>query len=215
METRLYNEFYSSNVCENIGAMFEYASYNEYLCLLFWKFFIGSEVANQIEERNPKYIAGYSGKDYYKLVLEEKGKSKINKIKKDQLLMYNKYYWAGWAIAKFQYATDYSFMYIDKYLPIEKVLELYNPLHEADISKFIEVAKTYFKETQKETNLKRIRNARGLSQSKLANESGVDIRSIQMYEQRNNNINKAQVDTIYKLSKVLCCKMEDLLEKRL
>lgn len=38
------------------------------------------------------------------------------------------------------------------------------------------------------------------------------IRSIQMYEQRNNDINKAQVDILFRLSKTLGCKIEDLLE---
>ncbi|MBQ4523167.1 MAG: helix-turn-helix domain-containing protein [Lachnospiraceae bacterium] len=34
-----------------------------------------------------------------------------------------------------------------------------------------------------------------------------------MYEQRNKNINKASVDTMYRLAKVLGCTMEDLIEK--
>ena len=49
-------------------------------------------------------------------------------------------------------------------------------------------------------------------QSELAKESGVPLRSIQMYEQRNNNIDKAQAQTVYKLSRVLGCNIEDLLE---
>ena len=41
----------------------------------------------------------------------------------------------------------------------------------------------------------------------------VSLRSIQMYEQRNKDINKASVDTVYRLAKVLGCAMEDLIEK--
>ena len=33
------------------------------------------------------------------------------------------------------------------------------------------------------------------------------------YEQRNKDINKAQADTLYRLSQALHCRMEDLLEK--
>ena len=33
-----------------------------------------------------------------------------------------------------------------------------------------------------------------------------------MYEQRRNDINKAQADTLLKLSKTLHCKIEDLFE---
>ena len=51
-----------------------------------------------------------------------------------------------------------------------------------------------------------------LSQSELAEQSGIKVRNIQMYEQRVNNIDKAQVQTLYKLSRVLGCDIEDLLE---
>lgn len=63
-----------------------------------------------------------------------------------------------------------------------------------------------------ETNLKRIRKIYGCSQKKLAEMSGVSLRSIQMYEQRNKDINKAQSESLYRLAKALGCKMEDLLE---
>ena len=92
-----------------------------------------------------------------------------------------------------------------------EVLRLYATLHEADVTKFFDVANTYFKKSEI-TNLKKIRQARGLSQSKLANLAEVELRSIQMYEQRRNDINKAQVETLYKLVRVLGCNIENLLE---
>mgnify|MGYP003291559486 CR=1 FL=1 len=64
-----------------------------------------------------------------------------------------------------------------------------------------------------ETNLKRIRTIYGCTQAELAEMSGVSLRSIQMYEQRNKDINKASVDTIYRLAKALGCTVEDLIEK--
>lgn len=63
-----------------------------------------------------------------------------------------------------------------------------------------------------ETNLKRIRVARGYSQKQLAELSGVSLRAIQTYEQRQKDINKAQSDSLHRLAKALDCKMEDLLE---
>lgn len=51
------------------------------------------------------------------------------------------------------------------------------------------------------------------AQSELAIHSGVSLRSIQMYEQRNKDINKASAETLLKLSKALGCTMEDLIEK--
>lgn len=52
----------------------------------------------------------------------------------------------------------------------------------------------------------------GLSQRELAEQSGVPIRTIQQYEQRQKNINKASAEYIVSLSKVLFCNPDELLE---
>lgn len=62
------------------------------------------------------------------------------------------------------------------------------------------------------TNLKRIREASGLSQSKLSEASGVSIRMIQHYEQGVKDINSAAALTVNKLAQALDCTVEDLLE---
>ena len=67
--------------------------------------------------------------------------------------------------------------------------------------------------TPHETKLKCVRKTKGYSQKQLAELSGVSLRSIQMYEQRNKDINKAQSESLYHLAKALGCKMENLLEK--
>jgi DNA-binding transcriptional regulator YiaG len=95
----------------------------------------------------------------------------------------------------------------------EELQKMYYTLHEADISRFADIIDSRIKEYYPETNLKRIRTAYGFTQAELAERSGVSLRSIQMYEQRNKNINKANADTIYCLAKVLGCTMEDLIEK--
>lgn len=63
------------------------------------------------------------------------------------------------------------------------------------------------------TNLKRIREARGLSQTKLAEASGVSVRMIQHYEQGVKDINAAAALTVYKLAQALDSTVEFLLEK--
>lgn len=67
--------------------------------------------------------------------------------------------------------------------------------------------------TPHETKLKRIRTTKGYSQKHLAELSGVNLRSIQMYEQRRKNINKSQSESLHRLAKVLGCTMEELLEE--
>ena len=90
---------------------------------------------------------------------------------------------------------------------------MYYTLHEADISKFADIAESRIKEVFPDTNLKRIRTLYGCTQSELARRSQVSLRSIQMYEQCQKDINKASVETVYRISKVLGCTVEDLIER--
>lgn len=62
------------------------------------------------------------------------------------------------------------------------------------------------------SNLKRIRESKNTSQSKLSEASGVNLRTLQYYEQGYKDINKAQAITLYKLAQALECTIEDLLE---
>ena len=90
--------------------------------------------------------------------------------------------------------------------------QLYDILHEADITKFFNIVDEHIENSQKNTKLKQYRKLLGLSQRELSEKAKVSIRNIQMYEQRQNDINKAQIDIVYRLSKVLHCKIEDLME---
>lgn len=62
------------------------------------------------------------------------------------------------------------------------------------------------------TNLKKLREQRGFTQADLAEISGVSIRMIQKYEQRDRDINKVQAITLYMLAKAMECSIENLLE---
>ena len=89
---------------------------------------------------------------------------------------------------------------------------MYPVYHEMDITNFIEEIDKRLEEIVLDTKLKKMRERRNVSQTELANISGVSLRSIQLYEQRVNDIDKAQAHTLYKLSVSLGCNIEDLLE---
>ena len=93
------------------------------------------------------------------------------------------------------------------------IRSMYWPLHEAPESKFVAIFDEMRTERAKATNLRTLREAAGLSQSQLAKASGVGVRSIQLYEQRQKDINKAQGIALYRLSRALRCTMEQLLER--
>lgn len=62
------------------------------------------------------------------------------------------------------------------------------------------------------TNLKKIRKGSKLTQAKLSEISGVNLRTLQDYEQGHKDINNAEAMSVYKLSKALSCDVSDLLE---
>ena len=199
-----YSSVYLPFLSENIGLMVEYVDRIGINVNIFWSTFVNSNASRQIEKGNPKYL-NMSFCDLLLDIYDGKVEGR------DFVANSNCYYWAGWVLTQLQYYTGYSFNKINKYLSLDTVINLYSKFHEADINKFIDTAMEYFKK-EDESNLKKIRKARGLSQRKLSELSMVHIRSIQMYEQRNNDINKAQGETLYRLARVLGCNIEDLLE---
>ena len=62
------------------------------------------------------------------------------------------------------------------------------------------------------TKLKEKRQALGLSQSQLAEKSGVNVRVLQHYEQGSKNFDHARIDTILKICIALNCNLEDVIE---
>ena len=58
-----------------------------------------------------------------------------------------------------------------------------------------------------------MRTLAGLSQSELAGQADVPVRTIQQYEQRQKDINQAQAETLLRLARALNCNVEDLMEK--
>lgn len=211
MAIKLYDESYLPYVAENVGTMFEYAVAYGYRPIQFWRTFIVSKVAVEIEKGNPRYLVGYSAIDYVNIIINTTSfQGKV--LNTRSLYNRDRYYWAGWILAQYQYRSGYSYLTIDKALPISKVLDMYDVLHEADINKFFDIADSYLKKFPNITNLKRIRLARGLSQAELSRIAQVEVRSIQSYEQRTNDINKARAEILYRISKALGCYMEDLME---
>ena len=209
---RAYNEKYLNSASTVFSEMVDYAVNDRNIDGdRFVHMFITSGAAKQFERGNPRYVTGRSGIDIADEVLNktmppnEPVRLVIRESRSPE-------YWAGWVLSQYQWYTAKSFQFLMRHLPFSNIVELYPVLHEADITKFNEVADSIIKERNPLTNLKRIRTAAGITQEKLATESGVHLRSIQMYEQRNKDINNAQAISLVKIARVLGCDVEDLLE---
>lgn len=210
--THAYNKSYLSNAKNRLAQFFDY-TINDCKFNSDWTamMFVQSGYAEQFERGNPAVLAGMSGIELAHRV--------INKIYKEKELPPQRFrddkspeYWAGWALAEYQWYTGKRFKDIFEYAPLSKIVSMYSIYHEMDITQFIDTLNQLYDKKDADTKLKQIRESRGLSQTELAVESGVHLRSIQMYEQKANDIDKAQAKTLYKLSRVLGCEIEDLLE---
>lgn len=210
--TRAYEEIYVSKAQAVLGDAFDYAVNT---CNIpgdtFVKLFTVSTVSRRMEKGEPSLLAGKSGTELVAdILLETTGKSMD--VPAEEHFSRSKEYWIGWVTAYYQWYSSRKYNDIFKVFSFADLKNMYAMLHEADISKFVSVADEKMKEYFRNTNLKRIRTAYGCTQAELAKWSGVSLRSVQMYEQRQKDINKASVDALYRLAKVLGCVIEDLME---
>ena len=212
MMIHAYSELYLNDAKQNLAEFFDYAI--NICCFeanLFSKLFVQSGYADKFERGNPAIVAGMSGIELAKKVIMY---AYPNWQFPERIFSEDRsnVYWAGWALAEYQWATCKRFKDIFSRVSLTEIISMYSVYHEMDIQNFIEDMNKKYNAIEQETRLKAIRDNRGISQTELAKLSGVNLRSIQMYEQKVNDIDKAQVGTVYKLSRVLGCMIEDLLE---
>ena len=207
MMMNAYDRTYLAGVMENLGAMMDYGinTLGQTPGGMF-SHFISSGIAGYIEAAHPRYLAGLSG---IELACMATGREYAG-----GRVGIGPEYWAGWALAYLQWESGLEFWQIaQRGLDFQRIISMYNPYHEADITKFAADAKSILKESVQDSRLKAIRKAAGLTQMELAARSGVSLRAIRSYEQNAREIGKAQVSVLSGLSRVLHCPMEQLVQQ--
>ena len=209
-----YSELYLDDAMRNLGDMIEYAVCDcGYHPDEFFDWFIASKIAEKFGKGSPKYIAGMSGIELAEAVMLEVH-IKPKRKEATQNTYKGKEYWAGWILAYYQWITGRRFEdIVEDGISLSRVLSMYI-LHEADVSKFVESANEIIKRNKMgaKSKLHKIRKARGFTQQQLSEASGVTLRMIQLYEQKQNDIGKAQLKVVLRLAKVLGCDIEDLID---
>ena len=146
--------------------------------------FIQSDIAEQFENGNPKYIAGKSGAELFLEVIEKTtGDSYIEKMKPIEAYDRSDVYWVGWMLAHYQWYSGRTY---------KSILD------------------AHFFNT--ESKLKTIRKRCGLTQEALAKVADVSVNTIRAYERKSKDLNKAQFDIIMRLTSALKCDISDLLD---
>lgn len=208
-----YDNVYLDKARSALARMLDFAVYDlHYTITAFFELFLTSGVSARFEQGDFTLLAGMSGVELAYEVLERSGIT-AKRIRPRYTANRSEEYWVGWALAYYQWETSLSFSQIIHYIPIADIQALYTPYHEMDIRHFAEKMNELYRNAQPQTNLKRLRQKAGLSQKELSLASGIPVRTIQQYEQRQKNINKAQVEYLCLLSRALFCEIEDLTEK--
>ena len=206
-----YNQMYLNDAMMNLAEALDVAA-NVYKFKLdfFMHLFINSGIAAQFEVGNPKYVAGKSGTELVQCVVEKLyGVERIKQIE-NQLSNPSVEYWTGWVLAYYQWSSGKSFRDIQKIITVEDLSKKYNPYHEMDEEKIVEYINSKAEHSDTVRRLQAYRKLYGMSQSELAREAGINLRTLQQYEIGAKDINKAAAATVLSLSKVLKCRPEDL-----
>ena len=209
---RAYHKVYLEKARNNLGRMLDFATYDlGYDPCTFFNLFINSGLAKGFEKGEFHLTVGVSGVELAYRVLELTN-HQIEDPQPRYTVDRSPEYWAGWALAYYQWETALSFLDILECVPLDDIIRMYSPYHEMDIRQFCDRMNERYREANPETRLKQVRQRAGLSQSELAEQSGVPLRTIQQYEQRQKNINKAKAEYLVMLARVLNCPAEELIE---
>ena len=209
-----YSGLYLDDAMQNLGDMVEYAVCDcGYDPDEFFGWFVSSGVASKFEKGNPKYITGMSGVELAEAVLRATN-IRLPGIAPSHPDFKGREYWAGWIFAYYQWQSGRRFEdIVADGLTLSTVFCMYIH-HEADNSKFVDSADAIIRRNKdaRKSKLHTIRKARGFTQQQLSDASGVALRMVQLYEQKQNDLSKAQAGVVISLAKALGCEVEDLID---
>ena len=209
---RAYDEQYLNDAMCNLGEAFDFAAN---VCQVelddFLSMMISTGIAFQFERGVPKYVSGMSGTELALEVLRKSGIPAENAMARTEYSC-SPEYWTGWITACFQWHTGRSFQNILESLSMREVLRLYPILHEVSEDRAIDALNRAILGKSLPTRLQSRRKDCGITQRELSEKSGVNLRTIQQYEHRSKDINKAAGATLRALAIALSCQIEDLLE---
>lgn len=205
-----YDEDILDYAMNSIGEMMEYTALDLHIPAgTFYSWFLVSGIADRFGSGETRYTEGMSGVELAREVIlrttrqEEEAKPSLHMNKGPE-------YWAGWAVAYYQWYRAVLFRSIEQAVPFTDIMQMYHPYHEMDITQFADEMDLRMKKNQQESMLRRLRKYAALTQKELAAKSGVPLRTIQQYEQGQKEISRAAAETVDKLSRALYCSPEDI-----
>ncbi len=212
-----YTEMYLSEAMYNMAEMLHYVDTS---CNLdperFLKMFRISGMACQWEKGNPVFLLGRSGTEmameildscHYRIYENSNGEYSAPKLD----LHPGAVYWAGWILAYYQWSRDESFNSIFRELSFKDLLAVYPAGHTASEERACELIDQRRKNRQQVERLQTYRLAIGMTQSELAQKSGVNLRTLQEYETGRKRLELASAAKVIKLANVLQVPVRELI----
>ena len=150
--THAYNKSYLSNAKDCLSSFFDYAINDckikpDWITVLF----INTGYAEQFERGNPAYVAGMSGVELARaVILKAYGRKELPKPTNSEEC--SPEYWAGWALAEYQWYCGRRFKDIFERIPLTKIIGMYSVYHEMDITNFIDTMEGCRRRFQSETH---------------------------------------------------------------
>lgn len=238
--TRAYDDILLERTSGTLARMLDFAVHSLRLDpAVMLELFVSCGLASLFEQGDVSVTAGMSGIELAYETLDRSGLAYERAMPRHTASL-SPEYWCGYALARAQWESCLSFGRIMKSFSAAGFISDYNrkrfeyldslPLDiRADerTRKIMEFGRNYALEAVPEivstvssatvssvTSLKAMRMRNGLSQSQLAKASSVPLRTIQQYEQRRKDINRARAEYIIALASALGCEPSSLLEKK-
>lgn len=208
-----YDEVYLGTARVTLGTMLDHAV-NELGMELesFWRDFLDSGLADRFGRGDYQLITGRSGVELAYDVLERIEGAPVRPVPYQAVSSRSPEYWAGWALAYYQWKSVSTFRQITDKVLIRDIVGLYHPYHEMDISQFCD-RMDQLCGLQEDSRLKQRRCLVSLSQSELSALAQIPLRTLQKYEQKERLLSQASFETVFRLAQVLQCDPLDLVER--
>ena len=233
---RAYDKACLPAACDCLGRMLDYSVYSLHIDAdSMMKLFIASGTAALFGRGDIRIIAGRSGIELAYHVLE-RSDLPYERVPARHTVSLSSEYWCGHALAYAQWVSGLCFEETTSLCPASELAadcarerlvlldSLPSDISDADRAEALKRFGDEFARktadrilsgsSSADTRLRLLRAKNGLSQSALAKASGVPLRTIQQYEQRQKDINKARFEYIIMLSAALNCGPADLFERK-
>ena len=133
-----YDQQYLDKAQVSLAQMMRYAVQDlKYDPDVFFEMFVQSGLADRFGAGEAHYTVGISGVEMaceviFLITGKEETAEPVYSFEKSDV------YWAGWALAFYQWYTARTFADIIRFIKISHIIKMYDPFHEADIMRFVE-----------------------------------------------------------------------------